>query len=61
MIAVNDEVTKENPTTPTLMMKDVKSFSDIDFGKISPYPTVVIVVMHQYKLVQYKSKLVYSW
>ena len=44
---VNELVTNANPVTPIIMIKEVKSFSIIETGRISPYPTVVIVVMHQ--------------
>jgi len=53
---VSEPVTKEKPTTPKIIINEQKSLSNFVLGRISPYPTVVMVVMHQYKLTQYISQ-----
>jgi hypothetical protein len=55
-IDVRALVTNEKPTTPKIIINEVNNFSTIVTGKMSPYPTVVIVVMHQYKLITYVSQ-----
>jgi hypothetical protein len=50
MLAMIDErapVAKEKATTPKIMRKTARIFSDADIAVISPYPTVTIVVIEK--------------
>lgn len=40
----------EKLITPTIIMKEQNHRSDVFVAEMSPYPTVVIVVIVQYKL-----------
>ena len=53
IIDVTEPVTKLNPTTPKTIMKMQNIISNEVCPCISPYPTVVIVVIVQYMLVVY--------
>ena len=53
MILVKALVMYAKLVTPKIITREVNSFSVMVTGRISPYPTVVKVVMHQYKLTKY--------
>ena len=52
---VRDPLTKEKAMTPIIIIIEQNILSCMLFPTISPYPTVVIVVQVQYRLVAYNS------
>ena len=47
MIEVSEELAKANPITPMIIIRQQKNISILLVPLMSPYPTVVIVVIAQ--------------